>query len=85
MTELTVEQRLDRLEKFTHSTCFRCLKEIPFTDARIMEYPSSLSPYSKIPLCSDCYSGFETLNQDNEIKTIDAQHTYLKEIRRQKK
>ena len=82
MAELTVEQRLFRLEGMAIIKCWRCSKEITLSRSEFIIHPGL---NEEIPLCHDCYSNYEDLTHDNETKLDYAQRSYLKEIRLQKK
>ena len=82
MAELTVEQRLDRIEKLAHITCWRCLREIPFNEAKIVVWPGG---ENEIVLCSDCKFDYDQIEDKEHNRYEYAIKDWLKEIRRQKK
>ena len=82
MAELTVEQRLEKLEKLAHITCWRCLKEIPFNEAKFVVWPGD---ENEIALCSDCKYDYDLTENSAHYRYECALKDCLKEIRLQKK
>ena len=76
--EQTIEERLARLERYTHVVCGRCSKTFPFRESQIIYYPGFID--GRI-LCPDCHSGYEDLIHTKENETRDAVRGYLRELR----
>jgi hypothetical protein len=87
MTELTVEQRLDRLEKYANISCWRCEKTISIKEAHFEPHYGYLylnTSHGDIALCHDCYSDYQELVGTKEQETREALSSYMKEIKRKK-
>ena len=80
MTELTVGQRLDRLEHFAKVECWRCRKVITMSDANIISSPTFDG--DKMLLCHECKSDYIDLLITVENQSKDTLKNYLREIRK---
>jgi len=78
MTELTVEQRLDRLEKYALGKCWRCGEIIHLSYSNTIEK----SPGSGILLCRRCYEGYCSVCSDGEEELYKKGLHYLEEERK---
>lgn len=80
--ELTIEQRIHRLENFAICLCYRCRKPIPFNEAQFIPQPSF--PNRKLILCYSCHSMYEAINCSKGSEFTEALLSYLNEKRPQK-
>ena len=77
MTELTVEQRLDRLEKYSIGKCWRCGEVIHLSYSNTIEKPSG----GEVLLCHRCYEGYCSARSDGEEELYKKAQYYLEEER----
>jgi hypothetical protein len=75
-----LDERMSRLEKHAQVVCWRCLKTLPFSEAKIITYPTRHGGEEKI-LCFGCYSGYEDVSHTKDNESRDAIRGYLRELR----